>query len=208
VARIGPYLRVGGKLGRLIGQLHAGQVKRICLRFEGEIAGYDSTPVVAHALKGILETIVEGNVNEINAREIARSRGIDVEVTTSASAEDFVSTVTATLVGDKGETSAAGTVFGKRDPRIVRVNSFLLEAMRAEGVLVMITNKDVPGVVGKLGTIFGARGVNIAQMHVGRTGPDSKVALTVVAVDGEAPDVLLGDLRAVPEIQSVTRVVL
>jgi len=148
-------------------------------------------------------------VNEVNALALAGDRGIAVETTTGGDASGFAALLRVGLEGDGRTTRAAGTVFAGRDPRIVTLDGFLLEAMGVERPLVLITNRDVPGVIGKVGTTLGAAGINIGQMYVGRPEDGGEpVALTVVALDEPAPPEVLGRLAAHPEVLTVRQVLL
>lgn len=206
--RVGPYIDLGAKLGKLVSQLHVGPVSRIAARFEGELADQDVNPVVARIVEGVLSQATEGPVNAVNAVEVARQRGIDVAVTTSAHAEDYVSSLVVRLEGNGESTEVTGTVFGKREPRIVGIDSFHLEAWLQDGPLVLVENRDVPGVIGRVGTLIGEAGVNIAQMFVGRTGDRGDRALTLVTLDSPADEALLGRLRAIDGMVSVRQVIL
>jgi len=206
LAQLGPYLTLGEKLGRFVAQLHDGAVNKITVRFDGEIANLDSKPVVAKALRGILHFVVDEPANEVNAGQLAQQRGIEVEVQKSATAEDFTSSVLVKLEGPDGATQATGAVFGKRDPRIVRVNNFLMEALTASGPLIVVTNRDVPGVIGHIGSSFGNAKVNINQMYVGRTDGDADVALTVIAIDQPADQALIDKLAGIDDILTVRQV--
>lgn len=206
LAQLGPYLTLGEKLGRFVVQLHEGTVNKITVRFDGDIANLDSKPVVAKALKGILHFVVDEPANEVNATQLAQQRGIEVEVQKSATAEDFTSSLLIRLEGPGGVTQATGVVFGKRDPRIVRVNNFLMEALTASGPLIVVTNRDVPGVIGHIGTTLGNAKVNINQMYVGRTDAANDVALTVIAIDHPVDKALIGQLAALNDILTVRQV--
>lgn len=208
LARVGPFIELGGRLGALVSQLHEGPVARIVARFEGELAGQDTTPVVARIVQGVLSQATDEPVNVVNAIDTARRRGIDIEVTTNAHAEDYVSSLVVKLEGTQRSSEVTGTVFGKREPRIVRIDNFHLEAWLQPGPLVLVENRDVPGVIGRVGSLMGEAGVNIAQMFVGRTGEKGDRALTLITLDSAADEALLGRLRAIDGMVSVRQVLL
>ncbi|BCL60185.1 hypothetical protein DGMP_08780 [Desulfomarina profundi] len=106
-------------------------------------------------------------VNFVNAPVIAKDRGIKVVESKTEKADDFANTLSIKVVTNKGEDVLVGTVFGRREPRLVRLNSFRLEALPS-GPMLLVYNKDVPGVIGALGTTLGEAGVNISRMTVGR----------------------------------------
>ncbi|RMF84565.1 MAG: phosphoglycerate dehydrogenase, partial [Nitrospirae bacterium] len=206
---LGPYLRLASRLGRLVVQLHDGTARRIAVTLAGDLAHRDPAPLVARAVAGVLAPVVEGPVNEVNALALAAERGISVETTAGGDAAGFAALLRVRLEGTERATQAAGTVFGTDDPRIVMLDGFLLEAMGVDRPLVLITNRDVPGVIGKVGTTLGAAGINIAQMYVGRPeGGGDPVALTVVALDAPAPEEVLAQLEAHPEVLTVRQALL
>jgi D-3-phosphoglycerate dehydrogenase len=122
-----------------------------------------------------------------------------VEAKTPVS-EDFASLVTAELRTDRGRWQVAGTLFHRKEPRIVQVDGFHLEAPAA-GWMVVLTNDDVPGVIGRIGTLFGRHGINIAGMQLGRQRPGGH-AVSVISLDSAVPDAVLAELRALPSIRS------
>ncbi len=208
LARLGPYLDLGESLGRLVSQVHDGPVKSICVRFEGEIASQDSIPIVARIVKGILEFQVAEDVNSVNAVAVASARGIDVETQKSPTTEDYASSITVRLEGAEDTTSATGAVFGKADPRIVRVNEYHMDALQAQGSFLLVVNRDIPGVIGRIGAILGDAAVNIAQMYVGRTADNEGKALTVISTDVKIADDVIEKVASLDEIEDVKQVAL
>jgi D-3-phosphoglycerate dehydrogenase/(S)-sulfolactate dehydrogenase len=140
-------------------------------------------------------------VNEVNAPAIAKERGIHVREVRSAEPHDFASLVTVRLRGPGGETSVAGTVYGKRDARIVRVGAFRVEAV-PEGHVVLCENDDAPGVVGNLGTALGGAGVNIARISLSRLD-DRSGAFAFLNVDSAPTQEILDAVRRLPHVRSV-----
>ena len=118
-------------------------------------------------LKGLFTPILQDAVNFVNAPLIAKERGIRVVESKTKQASDFTNLVRITVKTNEDENMLAGTVFGKKEPRLVRLNSFRLEALPA-GPMLLVYNKDVPGVIGALGVTLGDGGVNISRMTVGR----------------------------------------
>ena len=208
LSSLGPYIRMGQTLGSLVVQLHDKPVEQINVRMVGDIAGLDSIPVVARVVASVLNFGVEEPVNDVNALAMAKNRGIQVETTKTAQSEDYTSSVQVLILGKDVTTSAMGAVFGKNDPRVVRINNFQMEPLSAGGTLVFATNRDQPGVIGHVGTIMGDAGLNIAQMNVGRTSMEAGLALTVIALDTAADQKVLDKLAALPEIINVRQVVL
>jgi D-3-phosphoglycerate dehydrogenase len=151
-------------------------------------------------LHGLLGVILEENVTDVNAPYLARQRGLRVVESKTPVSEHFASLLTAELATDQGRWQVSGTLFHRREPRIVQVDGFDLEA-HAAGWMVVLSNDDVPGVIGRIGTLFGAHGINIAGMQLGRQRPGGH-AVSVLSLDAPVPDAVLAELRALPSIRS------
>ena len=173
LAKVGPYISLGEMLGSLHMQIARGSVEEVNLEFSGDLADQDTGPVTVALLKGLFTPILQDAVNFVNAPLIARERGIKVVESKTQQAADFTNLLRVTVKTTKGENMLAGTVFGKKEPRLVRLNSFRLEALPA-GPMLLVYNKDVPGVIGALGTTLGKYGVNISRMTVGREEASSQ----------------------------------
>jgi D-3-phosphoglycerate dehydrogenase len=173
LARIGPYITLGEMLGSLHMQISKGGVEEVRLEYSGDIAEQHVGPVTVAFLKGLFAPILQDAVNFVNAPLIAKERGIRVVESKSTCSADFTSLLRITVKTNEGENMLAGTVFGTKEPRLVRLNSFRLEALPA-GPMLLVYNKDVPGVIGALGTTIGAAGVNISSMVVGQEEQSSQ----------------------------------
>jgi D-3-phosphoglycerate dehydrogenase / 2-oxoglutarate reductase len=203
--RVEPYLLLGEQLGRLAGQLLEGPPQRLEVAFHG-LDEPLRIPVTVAVLKGVLVTdpfLGEG-VNYVNAERIAESRGIEVVRSSHSGRSDDPHCVGVTLAGGGGQVDLDGALFGESDPRVVRFAGFRLE-FRPEGRLLVLVNRDMPGVVGKLGTLLGEAGVNIADIHLARRD-EAREALAVLRLDQPADDAVLAALRALPEVKSAHRV--
>ncbi len=179
-----PYLRLGEQLGRLASALLGGSVKRLQVDLWGVDEGL-RRPVSVAVLKGVLTPFLGEAVNYVNAERVAESRGIEVVRATHAEAGEYPYLVGVTLTGDTGTVELAGTLFGERDARVVRFAGFRLE-FRPSGKLLVLRNRDVPGVVGRIGTLLGEAGCNIAEIHLARRDGEEN-ALAVLRLD-QAPD--------------------
>jgi D-3-phosphoglycerate dehydrogenase len=197
---LAPYLALLVKLGSFLGQLAEGRMAEARLTYAGEIAGHATQPLTVTFLRGLLGVVLEENVTDVNAPYLARQRGLRVVEAKTPVSEDYASLVTAEVVTDRGQWQVAGTLFHRREPRIVQVDGFDLEA-HAEGWMVVLTNDDVPGVIGRIGTLFGTHGINIAGMQLGRQRPGGR-AVSVLSLDTLVPDAVLGELRALSSIRS------
>lgn len=198
--RIEPYLVLAERLGRLAAQLGEGRTQQIRIHFGGEIAGVDSAPLSVAVVKGALDAILhsEDTVNAVNAMSLARGRGIRITESKSAEETDFASLIAVTVGTDRAETTVAGTLFNRREPRLVRIDEFRLEAP-PEGYMLIFSNQDVPGVIGRIGTVLGRNQVNIAGMHLGRERQGGR-AVSIVNVDSAIPGPVLDEIRRMPDI--------
>lgn len=201
-----PYLLLGERLGSFQSQLLSGNVKKLTVEYAGDVVGLGVSPITVALLKGFFENIVEG-VNYVSAPVIAKERGIEVTESKLTKAEDFASTISLRATTDAGEFVAVGALFGKNDVRIVRIDEFLVEVM-PQGTIVIIENKDVPGVIGNIGTALAKSGINIVQMYVGRNPKGAGNALCTVLVENPLDDKQLQDLRSLPNLIGVRQAVL
>ncbi len=173
LAKIGPYATLAEMMGSLHMQIAKGGVEEVTLEFAGDLAEMNTNPITVSFLKGLFTPILKDAVNFVNAPMIAKDRGIKVVEAKTGDSDAFTSQLTVTVKTSDGENKLAGTVFGKSEPRLVRLNSFRLEAL-LDGPMLFVSNNDVPGVIGALGTTLGDLGVNISRMTVGQeTDADS-----------------------------------
>ncbi|MFQ5846155.1 MAG: phosphoglycerate dehydrogenase [Candidatus Methylomirabilales bacterium] len=198
LAKIQPYLTLSEKLGRLDSQLAEGRFQEIRIAYTGEVANYDTSPLTAAVVKGVLDPITSGTINIVNAPAFARQRGIRVVESKSSQEENYASLISVIIQTDRGQSHVAGTLFSRREPRVVRIDEFSLEAV-PEGYLLIFSNLDVPGVIGKIGTILGQNQVNIAGMVLGREKQGGQ-AVSVVNVDSPIPTPVLDQIRQMPNI--------
>jgi D-3-phosphoglycerate dehydrogenase/(S)-sulfolactate dehydrogenase len=199
--QLAPYLPLAEKLGSLAAQLAPQGPTEVVVEVAGELSSVPMRPLAARALVGLLRHFLDTPVNEVNAPSIAKDRGIHVREVRSAEPHDWASLVTLTVRGVAGQTLVAGTVYGKREARIVRVNGFRVEAV-PEGHVIVCENDDAPGVVGNLGTALGAAGVNIARISLSRL-EDRSGAFSFLNVDSAPTPETLERLRSLPHVRSV-----
>ncbi len=166
ISQVGPYAKLAEMLGSMHMQIAKGGVKEVNLEFSGEIAELATSSVTVAFLKGLFTPILKDAVNFVNAPIIAKERGINVIESKSSQANDFTSLLKIKVVTSEGENVIAGTVFGKNEPRMVRLNTFRLEAL-PQGPMLLVYNHDVPGVIGSLGVALGDLKINISRMTVG-----------------------------------------
>ncbi len=196
-----PYLTLAEKLGTFMAQVVSGAIKEVVIEYSGEILNYNVAPVTISLLKGLLTPILNETVNYINAPVVAKERGIKVVESRSSEVKDYTNMISLTIKTSQEESSAAATLFGRMDHRIVRIKKFTLEVI-PEGHMLILYNYDKPGVVGNIGTTLGNNNVNIARLHLGREMVDQQ-ALVVLSTDSAVPEEVLQKLRNLPHVISV-----
>jgi len=196
-----PFLSLGEKLGSFVAQWSEGHMEKVHIQLNGEIANYDTSSIPVAVLKGLLDPITSFNVNFVNAPIIARERGIHVVESKISASEDYASLVTVTLKTDKKTYSVSGTIFGKKELKLVRVDHLPVEA-DPQGYMLIHFNTDTPGMIGKIGSILGDARINIAAMQLGREKPGG-MAISILTVDEYVPEEVLGKIREIPEMRFV-----
>jgi len=199
-----PYLLLAEKLGSLLSQMVGALPKEVHVEYGGDVTQYPLAPLTLAVLKGILTPIMESGVNYVNAPIVARDRGVKVVESKSSRASDFANYITVKAETGKTEMEVEGVVFGAKHPRIVRVDHFYLEAV-PEGYILILRNRDVPGVVGTVGTLLGKNGINIAGMELGRSEKGGN-AISFIHVDEAITKKALQELRDLPPIVSAVQV--
>jgi D-3-phosphoglycerate dehydrogenase len=197
-----PYIQLGEKIGSLYAQLATRAPRQIRIEFQGEMAELDTRPVTASVLKGLLANVVETPVNTVNAPFLAKERGIRVSETRNRDTQGFANAIKVHFVDGGKPGVIAGAVFGPDIIRLVRFDDFFLEAI-PEGYILILHNRDVPGVVGNVGTFLGKQGINIAGLELGRV---SGSAVSFVHVDTPLDAKQLELLRKVPDITGANMV--
>jgi D-3-phosphoglycerate dehydrogenase len=197
--RLGPYLPLAEKLGHLAAQLATGALGEVEVEVAGELASSPTRPLAARVLVGLLRAFLDVPVNEVNAAAVARERGIALREVRSEEPQDYASLVTVKLRGQGSEVVVAGTVYGKRDPRIVRIGDFRVEGV-PDGPAILCENEDRPGVVGNLGNALGGEGINIARISLSRRD-DRGTAFSFINVDHAASPALLDRIRKLPHVR-------
>jgi D-3-phosphoglycerate dehydrogenase len=185
---LAPYRDLCERLGRLLSALGRGPFQEITLESSGAVNEFPMRALTASFLKGFLEGKLSDPVNAVNSLMRARESGIRVLESRAGDSPDFTALVTATLRGPNGARSAAGTLFGKRHPRLVRIDEFQIDALPA-GPMLLVSNDDRPGMVGRIGSMLGAAGANIAYMSLGRDRSGGR-AVAVLNLDAPLPEKL------------------
>ncbi|MDP6686331.1 MAG: phosphoglycerate dehydrogenase [Candidatus Omnitrophota bacterium] len=188
-----PYVELSEKMGSFAAQIAVGRISHIDIKYSGDIAKYASSPLTVALVKGALTPILQETVNYVNSIIVAKERGIKVRESKSMQLEEYANLITVSVKTDKGSVSVEGTLFTKKDARIVKVNQFHVDAI-PEGYMVVAHNIDVPGIIGKIGTIIGKNNINIAGMTFGREKLGGKT-LSVLNVDSPVPEKVLKEIR-------------
>ena len=196
------YLDVSYRLGQLLAQWHAGHIKACQLNYRGDVSGKDTKLLTATFCAGLLEGAMEEEVNIVNSEVLLRERGIDLVEECTSEKGAFSSSIRADLITSESTFTAGGTLFGNNMPRLFRLGEYRLEAY-LDGNLMIFTHRDVPGIIGSVGTIFGSHQVNIAQMSVGRAGekPGGE-AVGVLNLDNLPPQDAIDEVLAHPHVHS------
>lgn len=204
--RLGPFLDLAERLGAFAGQISREPMEAVEILCRGQAIGQGADLVTASFLKGLLSPVLSTRINAVNAADIARQRGIRVVSSSTSEIEDFADAVAVRLEGPTGEHVLEGTLFGRREPRLVRFDDYRLDALPA-GNLILIYNEDKPGVIGSIGACLGRHRINISGMYNGRDRVGGR-AISLVNVDEPAGEAVLADLRALPHVVSAEQIVL
>jgi D-3-phosphoglycerate dehydrogenase len=196
------YVDVARRLGLLHAQMAQGSIQRAVLSYRGEVARRSTKLITAAFAAGLLEYRLAEHVNIVNAELLARERGIDIVEQSSGKKGDFSTLIKAEVTTDKKSYTAAATLFGNQYLRIVQLGPYHLDTFM-DGVMLIFTHRDVPGLIGFIGTILGKHQVNIAQMTVGRQIPGGE-AIAVLNLDSMPPEEALQEVRAHPQISSLS----
>jgi D-3-phosphoglycerate dehydrogenase len=199
--RIGPYLDLAENLGGFLSQVCSFGIEEVDIEFHGEMFEKDTDPIVLSTLKGLLSPVMGDDVNFVNAKIMAQQRKIKIKESKVKDTGDYTNLIVLKIRGKNEEHSIWGTLFGKKEPRIVRFNDFIIEAI-PQGEILLVENIDRPGVIGNLGTTLGKEGINIATMQFGRDKMGGQ-AISLLHLDASLNDDIMKKLLALPNIISV-----
>ena len=202
-----PYLRLVERLGRVVVGLAGTGIESLRFEYHGTIAEHDTRALTLSGLKGAFSMVVHEPVTFVNAPLIAQERGISIEETKSSQSLDYVNLVQVRAESKEETVSVAGVLVGKRDTeRLVRVYGYDID-MAFEPIMAFFRYEDRPGIVGVVGTLLGAAGVNIANMQVGRHTEGGE-ALMGLAVDSPIPEEVLEGITEKARLTDARLVVL
>jgi len=199
LAIIGPHLRFGEKLGKFLSQIAPKRSESLNINYSGKVNEVDTTAITRAALKGFLQIAGGSEINEVNAPALAETLGLKVSESRLSAPGDYTDMLELSASGERRTVSVGGAFFGVT-PRIVSINSRPVEA-RPQGVVLVLENADRPGMVGRIGTLLGEHGVNIATMSLSRNQAGG-TALTVLNLDTAPRAELLREICASEDIHS------
>jgi len=165
--KLRPLLTLANQMGSLQAQLNKGAVKEVSIEYAGDFKGLDLSPVSIAVLRGLLTHVVKDDVNFVNAQVLAKERGIKVTEATSDDSGEYINRITVKVETTETTNTVTGTIFGKNELRIVKINNFRLELI-PNGHISLIYNLDKPGAIGSFATLLGKHNINIDQMQVGQ----------------------------------------
>jgi len=201
LATIGPFLRLAKQMGAFFAQTCPFPARELLIEYQGEVTRHNVAPLTAAALAGLLRFYMEESVNEVNAPFIAKERGIEYRESKMSEAADFTSLITLRARGEGGEHLVAGTLFGKKEPRLVKINEYRVETV-PEGTILLVDTWDKPGVIGNIGTTLGTKEINIGNMHFGRDTEGGK-SLCILHLDSVPPEEVIEEIARLPNVLSV-----
>ncbi|MDR2431016.1 MAG: phosphoglycerate dehydrogenase [Candidatus Margulisbacteria bacterium] len=201
-----PYMELAEQMGKFIGQVVKDTFSEIEINYKGEVAEVDPSPLSTIILKGLLESInPEGLVNFVNAPLIAKEKNISLKQSRAAKVEDYANEIEIIVRTKKGRETVRGTLFTSIGGRIINVNGFTLSAI-PQGILLLFTHQDKPGIIGKLGTVLGEAGVNIAGMQVGREKIGGR-AIMLINIDNKIEADILAKISRIEGVLETPKVV-
>jgi D-3-phosphoglycerate dehydrogenase len=203
--KLRPYLQLAETLGNLVSQLAGGRVEYLNVRLQGELANNESQPVVIASLKGLLSNALQERVNYVNASIEAKERGIRVIETRDTAIKDYTGSLRLTARGTLGEHAVTGALLGD-NIRITNIDDFPINVPPSRYMLFTL-HRDMPGIIGKIGSLLGSFNVNIASMQVGRKIVRGD-AVMVLSIDDPLPDGILSEITKVPGIRDAYTVIL
>ncbi len=196
-----PYLGLAERMGLFQAQLIDGGIEQVTVECSGEVANLSLAPLTVSVLKGLLAPILQDGVNAVNAPFIAKKRGIEVKEVKGSDAGDYTSVIRLHVTVGTQTHQLAGTLYHKKDPRIIESNAYAVEVI-PEGYMLLIYNVDRPGVIGTVGRILGEHDMNIARMQCSRAQKGSH-ALLIIGLDEPPPLHVMESVKREQDILSV-----
>ena len=199
--RIKPYLELGERLGQFLAQMNDGRVTTLGVRYYGELAQGRNDMIVNAVLVGFFKPMLEAGITPVNARTIAKERGIEIVESRSTRPRNYTALLSLKLHTPDGERWAEGAVFERTTPRLTLLDGIGIEAP-LNGTMIVVRNTDQPGVIGAIGTILGKHNVNIANFALGRDGSNA-IGVVIIDETTEIANAVLDEIRQVKGIKEV-----
>ncbi|MBA1335553.1 MAG: D-3-phosphoglycerate dehydrogenase [Firmicutes bacterium] len=197
-----PYLVLAEKLGKVYYQLEKKPISKVELKYKGGLAEQKTGPLTLAYLKGLLEPVMKERVNYVNAKLLAKDRGIEVVESVDNTSGQYTNLIEVAVHNGTSTFTMAGTLFGKEEPRIVKLNGYEID-VEPRPYMLLSKYIDKPGVIGRMGTILGIEQINIATMQASRNVKGGK-ALMVLTVDSEVPSKTINKIKEADGIDNVT----
>jgi D-3-phosphoglycerate dehydrogenase len=199
--KLNPYLTLADRMGCLLTQLSEGPIKEILIEYAGDFDVLDLSPITTAVLKGLMTPMIKDEVNFVNAQVLARQRGIKITEAKIAESEEYINLITVKAISDEGQNKVAGTIFGRKNPRVININNFRLELEPVDR-FILIHNHDKPGAIGSIGTLLGEHKINISRMRVGQEEGSDKTMI-YLRTDTPIPENVIDKMRKLPLMISV-----
>jgi D-3-phosphoglycerate dehydrogenase / 2-oxoglutarate reductase len=200
--QLSPYLSLSERLGKFIALVTNFPIVEVEIEYLGAISEVETKILTQGIMKSILSAQLEG-INYVNAPIVAKTRGIRIKEIKEKDHDDYTSLLGIRLIGEKAQNVAYGTLLGKKQPRLVKVNKIAVDADLTENMLFLYT-QDKPGIIGGLGTALAKKGINIGAMYFGRESLGG-LSMSLLDVDAHIGDDMLAELRAMPNVIDVKR---
>ncbi len=204
--KVAPFISVAERLGAFAVQLTDSPVAKVQVTYSGDLAAVDTKMLTVSALMGVLSNLSGEHPNIINAESIAREKGIQVVEVRSEESERYVNMISVALMSGNAQREVRGTAFPGSEPRLLGIDGFDLD-MPLDGDFLLSIHADVPGIIGRVGSLLGSKNVNIARMGLGREQKGGK-ALLLVSVDNPVDDAVVREMRSTKEFQEIRTVLL
>jgi len=199
--KLRPYLFLADKMGSMQAQMTDSPIKEVIIEYAGDFQNLELKPVTISAIKGLLTPLVKYEINSVNATALAKDRGISVSETKNSESGNYRNLIRITVISETRTNLVTGTIFGKDDARIIRINKFRLEVI-PEGHLALIHNIDKPGSIGSIGTCLGKNKINIARMTVGRED-DGDRNIIFLETDTPIPENVAAEITELGLVHSI-----
>lgn len=199
-----PYRDLASKMAKLAGQLGDSNLKSIEIEYKGKLTEENTKPLTLSIIKNVLSPILGDTVNYVNAPLVAKDRNITIKESNTSQEGDYKSEITIKASFEKSQKVISGTVLNETEEKIVQIDDYKV-VFKPEGKLLVTTNTDKPGMVGKIGTMLGKNNINIANMYLGRNDLISN-AMMIINIDEEISDYVLSDLKEMEGVIEIRKV--